>query len=170
VLQRCDRHAIMSRETYSVKREQLDEQYLKKALELARVAADRGEVPVGAVLVYNDRVIAEAYNRREELADATAHAEMLAIREACTLLGGWRLSGCTLYVTLEPCPMCAGAMVQARIDRLVYGTADPKGGAAGTLYDLVRDSRLNHRLEVTSGILEAECAAVLQDFFRQRRD
>jgi len=170
VLQRCDWHAIMSRETYNVKRDHLDDQHLKKALELARIAADHGEVPVGAVLVHKDRVIVEAYNRREELGDATAHAEMLAIRKACTLLGGWRLSGCTLYVTLEPCPMCAGAMVQARIDRLVYGTADPKGGAAGTLYDLVRDSRLNHRLEVTGGVLEEECAALLQDFFRQRRE
>jgi len=160
----------MSRETYNVKRDHLDDQHLKKALELARIAADHGEVPVGAVLVHKDRVIVEAYNRREELGDATAHAEMLAIRKACTLLGGWRLSGCTLYVTLEPCPMCAGAMVQARIDRLVYGTADPKGGAAGTLYDLVRDSRLNHRLEVTGGVLEEECAALLQDFFRQRRE
>jgi tRNA(adenine34) deaminase len=151
-------------------RDELDELFISKAIELAQMAASSGEVPVGAVLVQDDRVIAEAYNRREELGDATAHAEMLVIKEACALFGGWRLSGCTLYVTLEPCPMCAGAMVQARIDRLVYGTADPKSGAAGTLYDLVRDSRLNHRLEVTSGILEAECAAVLQDFFRQRRN
>jgi tRNA(adenine34) deaminase len=160
----------MSRENYNVKREQLDEQYLKKALELARIAADCGEVPVGAVLVQDDRVIAEAYNRREELGDATAHAEMLVIKEACSLLGGWRLGGCTLYVTLEPCPMCAGAMVQARLDRLVFGTADPKSGAAGTLYDLVRDSRLNHRLEVKGGVLEEDCAKLLQDFFRQRRN
>ena len=150
-------------------RDKLDEKYMSIAIELARKAADCGEVPVGAVLVQDDQVIAEAHNRREELGDATAHAEMLVIRKANALLGGWRLSGCTLYVTLEPCPMCAGAMVQARIDRLVYGTADPKSGAAGTLYDLVRDTRLNHRLEVTSGVLETECAAVLQDFFRQRR-
>jgi tRNA(adenine34) deaminase len=94
---------------------------------------------------------------------------MLVIRKACVLFGSWRLHDCTLYVTLEPCPMCAGAMVQARIERLVYGTSDPKGGAAGTLYDLVRDSRLNHRLQVTGGVLEAECASVLQNFFRQRR-
>ena len=150
-------------------RDKLDEQYMSKAIGLAREAAGLGEVPVGAVLVKDDQVIAEAYNRREELGDATAHAEMLVIRKACALLGGWRLSGCMLYVTLEPCPMCAGAMVQARIDRLVYGTADPKSGAAGTLYNLVCDARLNHRLEVTSGVLEDECAAVLQDFFRQRR-
>lgn len=153
-----------------MKNGQMDETYINRAIDLALKAAEQGEVPVGAVLVQGDRIIAEAYNRREELADATAHAEMLVIREACSLLGGWRLSGCTLYVTLEPCPMCAGAMVQARIDRLVYGAADPKSGAAGTLLDLVRDSRLNHRLEVKSGVLEAECAKVLQDFFRKRRD
>jgi tRNA(adenine34) deaminase len=152
-----------------VKRDLLDEKFISKAIELAKIAASCGEVPVGAVLVQDDRVIAEAYNRREELGDATAHAEMLVIKEACALLGGWRLSGCTLYVTLEPCPMCAGAMVQARLDRLVFGTADPKG-AAGTLYDLVRDSRLNHRLEVKGGVLEEECAKLLQDFFRQRRN
>lgn len=147
-----------------------DEKFISKAIGLAEKAASCGEVPVGAVLVQDDRVIAEAYNRREELNDATAHAEMLVIREACALLGGWRLSGCTLYVTLEPCTMCAGAMVQARLDRLVYGTADPKSGAAGTLYDLVRDSRLNHRLEVTGGVLEEECAKILRDFFRERRE
>ncbi len=151
-------------------RDELDGKFMSKAIELAQKAAGCGEVPVGAVLVQDGQVIAEAYNQREELGDATAHAEILAIRKACALLGGWRLSNCTLYVTLEPCPMCAGAMVQARLDRLVYGTADPKSGAAGTLYDLVRDGRLNHRLEVTSGILEAECAALLQDFFRQRRN
>ena len=147
-----------------------DEQFMARALVLASEAASRGEVPVGALLVLHDQVIAEAYNLRETLKDATAHAEMILIRTAGELLGGWRLSGCTLYVTLEPCPMCAGAMVQARLDRLVYGAADPKGGAAGTLYDLVRDERLNHRLAVTAGVLEAECALLLQDFFRQRRD
>jgi tRNA(adenine34) deaminase len=150
--------------------DELDEKFISKAIELAQKGASNGEVPVGAVLVQDDRIIAEAYNRREELGDATAHAEMLVIKEACALLGGWRLSGCTLYVTLEPCPMCAGAMVQARLDRLVFGTADPKSGAAGTLYDLVRDSRLNHRLEVKGGVLEEECAKLLQDFFRQRRN
>jgi tRNA(adenine34) deaminase len=151
-------------------RDLCDEKFISRAIGLAKKAASCGEVPVGAVLVQDDRIIAEAYNRREELNDATAHAEMLVIREACALLGGWRLSGCTLYVTLEPCPMCAGAMVQARLDRLVFGTADPKSGAAGTLYDLVRDSRLNHRLEVTGGVLEEECAKMLRDFFRERRE
>ncbi len=147
-----------------------DEQYMELALRQAEDAANCGEVPIGAVLVKDDIVLAAERNRREELKDATAHAEMLAIRRACELLGGWRLSGCTLYVTLEPCPMCAGAMIQARIDRLVFGANDPKGGAAGTLYDIVRDQRLNHRLEVSSGILEEECAVLLQQFFRERRE
>ena len=147
-----------------------DEQYMELALRQAEDAANCGEVPIGAVLVKDDIVLAAERNRREELKDATAHAEILAIRRACELLGGWRLSGCTLYVTLEPCPMCAGAMIQARIDRLVFGANDPKGGAAGTLYDIVRDQRLNHRLEVSGGIREKECAVLLQQFFRERRE
>ena len=147
-----------------------DEQYMELALRQAEDAANCGEVPIGAVLIKDDIVLAAERNRREELKDATAHAEILAIRRACELLGGWRLSGCTLYVTLEPCPMCAGAMIQARIDRLVFGANDPKGGAAGTLYDIVRDQRLNHRLEVSGGILEEECAVLLQHFFRERRE
>jgi len=146
-----------------------DEKYMGEALRQAEEAARCGEVPIGAVLVKDGQVLSADRNRREELNDAAAHAEILVIRQAGSLLGGWRLSGCTLYVTLEPCPMCAGAMVMARLDRLVYGTVDPKGGAAGTLYDLVRDKRLNHRLEVSSGILEAECAALLQSFFKKRR-
>ncbi len=145
------------------------EKYMDLALRQAAEAGIRGEVPIGAVLVRDGKVIAADRNRREELNDATAHAEVLVIRQAGEILGGWRLSGCTLYVTLEPCPMCAGAMVLARLDRLVYGAADPKGGAAGTLYDLVRDSRLNHRLEVCGGILDKGCAALLQQFFRERR-
>jgi tRNA(adenine34) deaminase len=148
----------------------LDEKFMVLALEQAEEAARCGEVPIGAVLVRDGNVLAADRNRREALKDATAHAEILVIRRAGELLGGWRLSNCTLYVTLEPCPMCAGAMVQARIDRLVFGAADPKGGAAGTLYDIVRDRRLNHRLEVTGGVLESECAALLQKFFRERRD
>ncbi len=146
-----------------------DEKHMGEALRLAEEAARCGEVPIGAVLVKDGQVLSADRNRREELNDAAAHAEILVIRQAGSLLGGWRLGGCTLYVTLEPCPMCAGAMVMARLDRLVYGTVDPKGGAAGTLYDLVRDKRLNHRLEVSSGILEAECAALLQSFFKKRR-
>ena len=148
----------------------LDEKFMALALEQAEEAAICGEVPIGAVLVCKGAVLAADRNRREALKDATAHAEILVMRRAGELLGGWRLSNCTLYVTLEPCPMCAGAMVQARIDRLVFGAADPKGGAAGTLYDIVRDQRLNHRLEVTGGVLESECAALLQKFFRERRD
>ncbi len=146
-----------------------DEKYMRLALEHAEEAARCGEVPIGAVLVKDDAVIAADRNRREEFMDATAHAEILVIRRAGEALGGWRLSGCTLYVTLEPCPMCAGAMVLARLDRLVYGAADPKSGAAGTLYDLVNDPRLNHRLSVSCGILTGDCASVLQKFFRERR-
>ena len=147
-----------------------DEQYMRIALEEASVAARAGEVPIGAVLVQDGRVIAADHNRREEHCDGTAHAELLVIRKAGKILGGWRLSRCTLYVTLEPCPMCAGAMVQSRVERLVFGAFDPRGGAAGTLYDIVRDNRLNHRLEVTGGIMQEECASLLQDFFRSRRD
>lgn len=148
----------------------VDEQFMTLAIRQAEEAADFGEVPIGAVLVRDGSVLAANRNRREELSDATAHAEVLVLRRAGQMVGGWRLSGATLYVTLEPCPMCAGAMVQARIDRLVFGVADPKGGAAGTLYNLVQDARLNHRLMVTGGILEEECAALLQKFFRERRD
>jgi len=147
-----------------------DEKFMKLALRQAKVAGQLGDVPIGAVLVKDGTVLAEDYNRREKWNDATAHAEMLVLREAGNILGGWRLSGCTLYVTLEPCPMCAGAMVLARIDRLVYGAADPKSGAAGSVFELVRDQRLNHRLEVTGGILETECADMLRSFFRERRD
>jgi tRNA(adenine34) deaminase len=147
----------------------VDQKFMNMALLQAAAAAEAGEVPIGAVLVQNEVVIAADRNRREELRDACAHAEILVIRHGGELLGGWRLTGCTLYVTLEPCPMCAGAMVQARLGRLVFGAYDPKAGAAGTLYDIVRDERLNHRLEVTGGVLKEECAAMLQKFFRKRR-
>ncbi len=146
-----------------------DVDFMEMALEQARKACYSGEVPVGAVLVRGGLVIASGRNRCEELKDPTAHAEILALREAGRILGGWRLPGCTLYVTLEPCPMCAGALVQARVDRLVYGAADPKGGACGTLYNIVQDERLNHRLAVTGGVLEDACAALLREFFRNRR-
>jgi tRNA(adenine34) deaminase len=139
------------------------------ALEEARAAADEGEVPIGAVVVCDGAVIARAHNRRETDEDPTAHAEMIAIREAARRLGRWRLSDCTVYVTLEPCPMCAGAMHQARIDRLVFGAFDPKAGAVGTLYDLSSDERLNHRFSVTSGVLSDECAALLRQFFERLR-
>ena len=135
----------------------------------AEAAFRKGEAPIGAVLVKDGQVLAAGRNRREECSDATAHAEILVIREACRMLGGWRLPGTALYVTLEPCPMCAGALVQARVERLVFGAADPRAGAAGTLYDIVRDERLNHRLSVTGGVLESRCAALLQQFFQARR-
>jgi tRNA(adenine34) deaminase len=146
-----------------------DQYFMKLALQQAAEAAVQGEVPIGAVLVKDGSVLTKDHNRREQMGDATAHAELLVIREGGRLLGGWRLSGTTLYVTLEPCPMCAGALVQARLERLVFGTADPKAGAAGTLYNIVNDARLNHRLTVTGGVLAEECALLLQDFFRMRR-
>ncbi len=146
-----------------------DRNFMTIALEQASEAAEHGETPVGAVVVQDGIIIVAERNRREELRDATAHAEILALRRANEKLGGWRLHGCAIYVTLEPCPMCAGAMVQARLRRLVYGARDPKAGAAGTLYNIVQDPRLNHRLEVTGGVLQDQCAALLQDFFRKRR-
>jgi tRNA(adenine34) deaminase len=147
-----------------------DEHYMEAALELAQEAYVRGEVPIGAVLVRDGEILARNHNRREELKDATAHAEILVLREAGRLIGGWRLTGTTLYVTLEPCPMCAGALVQARVSRLVYGTRDPKGGAAASLYNITSDPRLNHRLAVEEGILRERCAALLQKFFKERRE
>ncbi|MGV8083836.1 MAG: tRNA adenosine(34) deaminase TadA [Coriobacteriia bacterium] len=146
-----------------------DEVFMAMALDEARRAAEIGEVPIGAVVVCDGAVVASAGNRRETDFDPTAHAEMSAIREAAQRLERWRLSDCTVYVTLEPCPMCAGAMHQARIERCVYGATDPKAGALGTLYDLSNDERLNHRFEVTPGVLAEESAALLQDFFRGLR-
>ncbi len=148
-----------------------DEQYMRQALALAREAAAEGEVPVGAVIVRDGTVIASGRNRREGDKQALAHAEIEAIYNACAALGGWRLSGCTLYVTLEPCPMCAGAIINARVDRVVYGAPDPKAGSCGSLTDLFA-LPYNHRPETDRGILEEECAGVLRDFFRslRRRD
>ena len=143
---------------------------MRRALGLAREATALGEVPVGAVLVRDGVVIAEAYNLRESLNDPTAHAERLALTEAGRVLESWRLEGCTLYVTLEPCPMCAGALVLARVARVVYGAADPKAGACRTLYRIADDPRFNHRVEVTEGVLAAECGAILTEFFRSRRN
>ena len=153
----------------AVLREPNDEAFMKEALKEAQAALQAEEVPVGAVIVHEGRVIARAHNQRETLNDPTAHAEMIAITQAAAALDRWRLSGCTLYVTLEPCTMCAGAMVLARIDRLVYGADDPKAGAVGSLYNIPRDSRLNHRLEVTSGVSAEECGALLRDFFDLKR-
>jgi tRNA(adenine34) deaminase len=142
---------------------------MQLALALAREALAVGEVPVGAVIVRQGRVLSQAFNLRESLADPTAHAEVLAIRQAGRALGTWRLDGCTLYVTLEPCPMCAGAILQARLARVVYGAHDPKAGACRSLYRLVSDPRLNHRAEVQGGLLAEACGRLLSDFFRTRR-
>jgi len=143
---------------------------MRLALEEARLAASSGDVPVGAVIVRDGAVIGRGRNRREQDNDPTAHAEVMAIRQAAAAVGAWRLTGCTLYVTIEPCPMCAGALVLARIDRLVYGAADPKTGAAGSLWNIVQDRRLNHRLEITAGVLEPECRDLIRSFFQQRRE
>jgi len=142
---------------------------MRLALALAREAAASGEVPVGALVVRDGRVLSQAYNLRESLDDPTAHAERLALTLAGRALGSWRLDRCTIYATLEPCPMCAGAIAQSRIERLVYGAADPRAGACRSLYRLADDPRLGHRVRMTSGILEAECGALLTEFFQQRR-
>ena len=147
----------------------MDETFMAEALAEARLAAAEGEAPVGAVLVADGRIAGRGRNARERLHDPTAHAEILALKEASRALGRWRLTGSTMYATLEPCPMCAGALVNARVDRLVYAVTDPKAGAVDTLFDLVRDPRLNHRVEIASGVLAEECGALLREFFRQRR-
>jgi len=146
-----------------------DERFMRDALGAARRALSHGDVPVGAAVVKGGLVIARGRNARERDRDPTAHAEIVAIRRAAKKLGSWRLSGCTLYVTLEPCAMCAGAMVLARLPRLVYGASDPKAGFTGSLGDLVRHPRLNHRVDVTTGVLAAECGRILVEFFRERR-
>ncbi len=142
---------------------------MKLALDDAEQALREDEVPIGAVIVYAERVIARAHNQREQLRDPTAHAEMIAITQAAEARGSWRLDDCTLYVTLEPCPMCAGAIVQARIPTVVYGAADPKAGAVRTLYRLLDDPRLNHRCLIVSGVLEQPCGEILTRFFQQQR-
>ena len=146
-----------------------DRRFMGIALEEAQKAFEEEEVPVGAAVVFDGRVVGRGRNAKESGCDPTAHAEVLAIRQAARELGRWRLSGCTLYVTLEPCPMCIGAMISARLDRLVFGCTDEKAGAAVTLYDLARDSRMNHQLEVASGVLADEAARLLKDFFRKKR-
>jgi len=146
-----------------------DEQFMRLALDQAKIAEENGDVPIGAVIVHQNQIIGKAYNQREQLKDPTAHAEIIALTQAAAALQSWRLTGCTMYVTLEPCPMCAGALVLARIDRLVYGCDDPKTGACKSLYNIVQDERLNHRLEVTTGVLADDCSRLLQDFFQQKR-
>ncbi len=145
------------------------EEYMRRALELARAASSLGEVPVGAVVVKDGKIVGEGANAREQANDALRHAEMDAIGQACKALGSWRLTGCTLYVTLEPCLMCAGAIWQARLDKVVYGATDPKAGAMGSLYKVHEDVRLNHRLPVETGVLADECGQILKDFFKAKR-
>ncbi len=142
---------------------------MQLALQEAEAAYGENEVPVGAVITWGNRIVAAAHNQREQLCDPTAHAEMIAITQAAHQLGSWRLEGCTLYVTLEPCPMCAGAILQARIPTVVYGTDDPKAGAVVSLYRLLEDERLNHRCRVIRGILAERCAAILRRFFEDQR-
>lgn len=146
-----------------------DEDYMRLALDEAHLAAEEGEVPIGAIVVCDGEVVARAHNRRETDRDPSAHAEFSAMCAAARSLDRWRLTGCTVYVTLEPCIMCAGLMVNSRIDRCVYGAPDPKGGALGTLFDVSHDERLNHEFEVRPGVLEQECADELRTFFRERR-
>ncbi len=148
---------------------QIHEPFMRRALQQAELAFEMDEVPVGAIIVHQGNVIAEAHNQREMLNDPTAHAEMIAITQAAETLGSWRLLDCTLYVTLEPCPMCAGAIVQSRIPTVIYGTSDPKGGACETLYHITSDIRLNHQAVVIGGVLQPECSTILQEFFRKQR-
>ena len=143
---------------------------MTEALKEAGLAYRENEVPVGCVIVHEGRIVGRAHNQRETLKDPTAHAEMIAITQAAAALECWRLTGCTVYVTIEPCAMCAGALVLARIDRLVYGAQDPKAGACGTLLNIVQDARLNHRVEVVPGVLAAECSDALKSFFAKRRE
>jgi len=149
--------------------QKIDEKFMRVAIDAAKIAEENGDVPIGAVIVYKEQIIGKAYNQRQQLQDPTAHAEIIALTQAAAALENWHLNGCTMYVTLEPCPMCAGALVLARMDRLVYGCDDPKTGAVKSLYNIVQDGRLNHRLEVTSGVLADECTQLLQQFFQNRR-
>ena len=146
-----------------------DDHFMRSAIEQAQVAEENGDVPIGAIIVFENQIVGKAYNQREQLNDPTAHAEIIALTQAAAFVESWRLHGCTIYVTLEPCPMCAGALVLARMDRLVYGCDDPKTGACGSLYDIVRDKRLNHRLVVTTGVLADECGQLLRNFFEKTR-
>lgn len=147
----------------------MDEKFMKIAIEEAYKAYSILEVPVGAIVVYKDKVIGTGYNMRETLKDPTAHAEMIAIKRASEYLGGWRLIGCTMYVTVEPCPMCAGAILNSRIERLVIGTKDPKMGCCGTILDLLHNTSFNHQVDVTWGVLEEECSNIMKRFFKELR-
>jgi tRNA(adenine34) deaminase len=153
-----------------MRREQEDQDWMLEAIAEARKAEAIGEVPIGAVIVRDGQMIGRGHNLRETTHDPTAHAEMVAIRQACEAIGAWRLLDCTLYVTLEPCPMCAGAIVQSRVKRVVYGTTDPKAGCAGTLMNLLQEPRFNHETELTSDVLQSQCAMLLTQFFRRLRN
>lgn len=146
-----------------------DQKYMRQALMLAEQAMQDDEVPVGAIVTHKNKVIGSGWNQRESLQDPTAHAEMIAITQAAASISSWRLQECTLYVTLEPCPMCAGAILQSRMARVVYGAADPKAGAVDSLFRLLDDSRLNHRCQVTSGVMAEECGRILSHFFQIKR-
>jgi tRNA(adenine34) deaminase len=143
--------------------------WMKEAILAAHQAEAIDEVPIGAIIVWQDKVIGRGYNMRETTLDPTAHAEMIAIRQASAALGAWRLLDCSLYVTLEPCPMCAGAIVQSRIPKIIYGTSDPKAGCAGTLMNLLQEERFNHQVEIFSNVLQHECSELLSNFFRKLR-
>lgn len=147
----------------------MDKEFMKLALDQARLAKDIGEVPIGAVIVRNGQVIASAYNKRETFKNPLAHAEILAINKASERLDSWRLLDCTMYVTIEPCAMCAGAIVNSRIDRLVIGAMDPKMGACGSVVDLVRHEKFNHRVDLVSGVLEDQCSSIMKEFFKELR-
>ncbi len=147
----------------------MHDHFMRLALSEAEAALVENEVPIGAVIVHDGHVVAAAHNQREQLRDPTAHAEMIAITQAAEALGSWRLDGCTLYVTLEPCPMCAGAIVQARVPLVVYGAADPKAGAVQTLFQLLSDRRLNHQAQIVPGVLAEQCGAILTKFFQEQR-
>ncbi|TFJ93034.1 tRNA adenosine(34) deaminase TadA [Lentibacillus salicampi] len=147
-----------------------DAVFMQEAIKQAKKAETMGEVPIGAVVVYEDEMIAYGFNVRESSQTTLSHAELIAIEKANQVIGSWRLEDCTLYVTLEPCPMCAGAIVQSRIKRVVFGAPDPKAGCAGTLMNLLQDERFNHQADVVGGVLEIECGALLTDFFRKLRE
>jgi tRNA(adenine34) deaminase len=160
----------MNEITLSQRQNVLDEQFMKAAIDQAHIALENGDVPIGAVIINQNKIIAKGYNQRHKLNDPTAHAEIIALTAAAEYIGNWRLHGCTIYVTLEPCCMCAGACVLARLDRLAFGCRDLKAGACGSLYNIVQDKRLNHRLETTEGVLAEDCAKLLQDFFKKKRN
>ena len=146
-----------------------DEYYMKEALKAAQDAYDAGEVPIGAVIVHNGEIIGRGFNRRNTEGNPLCHAEIIAINEAAHFMGDWRIEACTMYVTVEPCPMCAGAIVQARIPRVVYGAKNPKAGCAGSVLDVLNEPKLNHQVDVTEGVLKEECAAMMKEFFKRFR-